>query len=703
MICAILGRRRPVRVVSIPLEIQTRVARLREEINTHNHRYYGLDTPTIADAEYDVLLRELETLEAQYPTLITPDSPTQRVGTAAPQGIAPPQGVAPVAALGQVRHEMPMRSLANAFNAHEVAAFDQRVRKQAHLAGRPIEDEITYTAEPKIDGLAVSLLYRRGRLERGATRGDGVTGEDVTANIRTIKSVPLRLAGDYPSVLEVRGEVYMPKAAFERLNAEAAQQGLRTFANPRNAAAGSLRQLNPRVTATRPLMIFCYGVGLVEGSQLAVTQSEVLTRLKVFGLRVCPEATTVTGLAAMLDYYQRLGNQRPALPYEIDGVVYKVDHLDLQQQLGFVARAPRFALAYKFPAQEATTEVLDIAFQVGRTGALTPVARLKPVLVGGAKVSNATLHNVDEIRRKDVRVGDTVIIRRAGDVIPELVTVLRERQSAASTPVELPKTCPVCGSQVVREEDEAVARCSGVLVCPAQRRETIWHFASRRAMDIEGLGGKLIDQLIRRGLVVHVDDLYRLRLQDLAGLKCMGEKSAQNMLKAIERSKETTLARLIYALGIREVGEATALQLAAYFKDLERLMQADAQTLQQVPDIGPVVARHIETFFRQAQNRQVIMGLRKAGVCWPEVTQASGKAPLFGHLYVLTGALRSMTREVAKARLEALGARVGGRVSKQTTAVIAGDQAGAKLSKAEELNIPVLGEADFLRLLDEYA
>ena len=659
-----------------------RIEALREQIRHHNYLYYVLDAPEIPDAEYDRLLRELQRLEAEYPDLVTPDSPTQRVGAE------------PVKAFGEVRHEVPMLSLDNAFSDEEVADFDRRVRERLGTDG-----PVSYAAEPKLDGLAVSILYEDGVLVRGATRGDGATGENVTQNVRTIQSVPLRLLGrGWPKRLEVRGEVIISHEGFRRLNELAEKKGHKPFANPRNAAAGSLRQLDPRITAERPLEFYCYGVGLVEGGRLPDRHSRILDKLRGWGVRLPPHVEVVKGLDGCIDYYRRMEQQRDRLPFDIDGVVFKVDRLDLQERLGFVARAPRWAIARKFPAQEELTRVLDIVVQVGRTGAITPVARLEPVFVGGVTVTSATLHNEDEIRRKDVRIGDTVIVRRAGDVIPEIVAVVKERRPRNARKFVMPKKCPVCGSDIERVEGEAVARCTGGLFCPAQRKERIKHFASRRAMDIEGLGDKLVEQLVDRGLVEDVADLYTLDQATLAGLERMGEKSATNLVAAIEKSKNTTLERFLYALGIREVGEATARVLARHFGDLEPLMKAGKEELEAIPDIGPVVAEHIVNFFHQKHNRQVIDKMRKAGVHWPKV-KTPKKQPLAGNTYVLTGALASMSREEARERLEALGARVSGSVSKKTTAVIAGDKPGSKLARAESLGIPILTEDQFLNLI----
>ncbi len=669
--------------MTVSENMRRRCAELRELINHHNHRYYVLDEPEIPDAEYDRLMRELQDIEAQHPDLVTPDSPTQRVGAA------------PAEAFGQVAHEVPMLSLGNAFSDEEVTEFDRRVRDR--LASAPVE----YAAEPKLDGLAVSLRYEAGRLTRAATRGDGTRGEDVTRNVRTIHAVPLRLIGkDYPEVLEVRGEVFMDSAGFERLNAAQRSKGEKTFANPRNAAAGSLRQLDPRVTAQRPLTMFCYGIGRVEGGALPGRHNQILQALRDWGLRVSPELAVVTGAEGCLGYYRAVAARRGRLGYEIDGVVYKVNRLDQQRDMGFVSRAPRWAIAHKFPAQEEVTRLLDVEFQVGRTGAVTPVARLEPVFVGGATVSNATLHNMDEVLRKDVRIGDSVIVRRAGDVIPEVVNVVLDRRPPEARQIELPVICPVCGSQILRLEGEAVARCSGGLYCPAQRKEAIRHFASRRAMDVEGLGDKLVDQLVEQGLVSSVADLYGLTSAQLAGLERMAEKSAANLVQALEDSKQTTLARFLYALGIREVGEATAGSLATHFGSLEPIMEADADTLQQVPDVGPVVARHVASFFAQDHNREVIQALQTAGIRWPTEAPAAQEAQaLAGQTFVITGALETMTRDEAKDRLQALGARVSGSVSGKTSYVVVGADPGSKLDKAEKLGVKILTEQALIELL----
>jgi DNA ligase (NAD+) len=661
-----------------------RAAALREQIAHHNYRYYVLDDPEISDAEFDALLRELRALEAEYPALLTLDSPTQRVGGS------------PATAFTPVRHCVPMLSLDNAFSDEEVIAFDRRVRERLGRDGA-----IDYAAEPKIDGLAISVIYENGLLARAATRGDGETGEDVTANVRTIDSVPLRLRGNAPPLLEVRGEVFMPVAGFLEMNARAAERGEKVFVNPRNAAAGSLRQLDPRITASRPLDLFFYAIGALEGGAIPERQSELAGALREWGLRTCPEAARVSGVEGCLGYYRQLGARRSDLPYQIDGVVYKVDLSADREALGFISRAPRWAIAHKFPAEEAETRVEDVEFQVGRTGALTPVARLAPVFVGGVTVSNATLHNIDELERKDVRVGDTVIVRRAGDVIPEVVRVRPERRPDGARVVELPPRCPVCGSPVLREADEAVARCSGGYACAAQRRERILHFASRRAMDIEGLGEKLVDQLVSAGLVDDPADIYELTAAELAALERMGERSAEKVLAAIERSRETTLPRFLFALGIRDVGEATALALAQHFGALEPLMAADAAAIQQVPDVGPVVAARVVAFFADPANRAIVDRLRAAGVRWPDrPAHKASLQPLSGKTFVLTGSLQALSRDEAGDRLRALGAKIAGSVSKKTDYVVAGADAGSKLRKAQELGIPVLDEAALQRVLE---
>ncbi len=652
-----------------------RAAELRVLLAYHGHRYYVLDDPEISDSEYDRLFRELVEIERTYPELCVPDSPTQRVGAA------------PSAAFRPVVHAQPMLSLGNVFSAQELAEFDRRVRDRL---GAP---EVHYVAEPKLDGLAVSIRYEDGGLVRAATRGDGVTGEDVTANVRTIRSCPLRLTGDsVPRVLEVRGEVYMPRAGFAQLNARQGERGEKLFANPRNAAAGSLRQLDPAISAQRPLRLFCYGVGEIAGGPSPASQEELLEFLERLGLPVNPDRARVAGYEGCLRYYEDLARRRAELPYEIDGVVYKVDSVAAQRMLGELSRSPRWAIAHKFPAEQAITKVCAIEVQVGRTGALTPVAVLEPVGVGGVMVSHATLHNPEELARRDVRVGDFVSVRRAGDVIPEIVAVLIERRPADAVPFRFPTECPVCGSPVVREEG-VIARCAGGLVCQAQRRQTVRHFASRRALDIEGLGDKLVEQLVDSGRVRTVADLYDLKPDELLRLERMGERSAAKIIEAIEKSRRTTLARFLYALGIPLVGEATANALARHFGDLEGLMSADEAALTRVPDVGPVVAHAISAFFSEAHNRAVIDALRAAGVTWPSVERPSGGL-LSGKTVVLTGTLAEMTREQAQAALEGLGAKVASSVSKRTDYVIAGADPGHKVARARELGVPVLGGAE---------
>jgi DNA ligase (NAD+) len=662
-----------------------RVKALREQIARHDYRYYVLDDPEVPDAEYDRLVAELKGLEAAHPELVTADSPTQRVsGSAARE-------------FGEVEHRVPMLSLDNAFTDDDIVNFDRRVRERLEFEG-----EVEYNCEPKLDGLAVGLLYEDGELKVGATRGDGLKGEDVTANLRTVKSVPLKLRGHgYPRVLEARGEVFMPVSGFERMNREAIERGEKTFVNPRNAAAGALRQLDPRITATRPLEIFFYGVGAVEGGRLPGRHSELLAVLRGWGLRTCQEIRVERGVDGLLAYYRRIGAKRAALPYQIDGVVYKVDSLAQQRDLGFVARAPRWAVAHKYPAEEEMTTVRDIEWQVGRTGALTPVARLEPVFVGGVTVSNATLHNVDELHRKDVRVGDTVIIRRAGDVIPEVVRVIAERRPAHTRVSRLPGHCPVCGSDVRRVEGEAVARCTGKLVCPAQRKESLKHFASRRAMDIEGLGDKVVDQLVDAGLVHDAADLYGLRAERLAELERMGEKSAAKLVAAIEKSRETTLPRFLFALGIPNVGEATALALAAHFGELEALQSANAEQIMEVPDVGPVVAEGVREFFDEGRNRRVIDKLLAHHVRWPPVaTGRSERQPLAGKTFVLTGTLPSLSRADAEGLIRRAGGKVTSSVTKKTDYVLAGESPGSKLEKATTLGVSVIDEAGLRKLLE---
>ncbi|NUO86404.1 MAG: NAD-dependent DNA ligase LigA [Cupriavidus sp.] len=674
----------------------SRVAWLREELDRHNYQYYVLDAPTVPDAEYDALFSELMALELEHPELQTPDSPTQRVGGE------------PLAAFDSVRHRVPMLSLNNAFADDDVLNFDRRcaqgLGRSAPAAGEAdlfsAADAVEYACELKFDGLAMSLRYEDGRLVQAATRGDGETGEDVTVNVRTIKAIPLKLRGQAPAVLEVRGEVFMFRRDFDKLNARQAEAGDKTFVNPRNAAAGSLRQLDARITARRPLSFFAYGLGELQGVERPPTHSAMLDGFAALGLPVCKDRAVVKGAQGLLDFYRDIGKRRDELPYDIDGVVYKVNALAEQERLGFVSRAPRFALAHKFPAQEMTTIVEDIEVQVGRTGAITPVARLRPVFVGGVTVTNATLHNEDEIRRKDVHVGDTVIVRRAGDVIPEVVAVVAERRPADARAFVMPTACPVCGSHIEKLEDEAIARCTGGLICAAQRKQSLLHFAQRRAMDIEGLGDKLVEQLVDQGIVRTPADLYKLGVAKLAALERMADKSAANLVAAIDKSRETTMNRFIFALGIRHVGEATAKDLAKHFGKLDALMAADEAALLEVNDVGPVVAQSIANFLAEPHNVEVIEQLRAAGVHWPESEPAArAPAPLSGKTFVLTGTLPTLSREDAKELLEAAGAKVAGSVSKKTDYVVAGAEAGSKLDKAEALGVPVLDEAGMLALL----
>ncbi len=676
--------------MEIPENIWQQAQKLRETIERHNYYYYVLDEPTVPDAEFDQLFLELQRLEQHYPELITPESPTQRVGSAS------------LKEFSQVIHRTPMLSLSNAFEEAEVISFDRRVC-QGLEAG-----EIEYAVEPKFDGLAVSLCYENGLLVTGATRGDGFTGEDVTVNLRTIKSIPLHFTDGIQGAtsLEVRGEVVMLKADFERLNQHQRDRGEKEFMNPRNAAAGSLRQLDPAITATRRLTFFAYGVGTYEGSDVPCDRhSQMMDYLASLYFLVAKERRVVSGAAGLMAYYHEIGTIRERLPYDIDGVVYKVNDLVQQERLGSVSRAPRFALAHKFPAQEAVTELLGINVQVGRTGALTPVARLEPVLVGGVTVTNATLHNEDEIGRKDVMIGDHVIVRRAGDVIPEVVAVVMQRRPSTARNFIMPDHCPVCGARAVRLPGEAATRCTGGLFCPAQRKQALLHFVSRRAMDIEGLGDKLVEQLVDHAIVKTPVDIYKLDVTLLSSLDRMAKKSADNVVKAIEKSKDTTLARFIYALGIRNVGETTAKELAYYFGNLEQLMTADEERLRQVPDIGPVVAQSIINFFSEMHNREVIEKLRATGVHWQEGVGTKRTKTIEGRVsdktFVLTGALPSLSREEVKERIELAGGKVTGSVSKKTDYVIAGDDPGSKYDKAIELGITILDEAQLLQLLQD--
>ena len=667
--------------------IRDEAARLRAELDDANYRYYVLDEPRLTDADYDRRLRRLQELEEAYPELATPDSPTQRVGAA------------PAAGFPEIQHAVPMLSLDNAFNEEELTAFVKRVADRLETDG----EGLAFCCEPKFDGAAVSLVYENGVLASGATRGDGRTGEGITSNLRTLRSIPLRLRGKaYPDLLEVRGEVVMSHAGFETLNDKAREEGGKVFANPRNAAAGSLRQLDPRITATRPLEFSAYQVARIEPDQGDAAHSALMAHLGDLGFRTSSELEVVTGAAGLIDYCRRLGERRDDLGYDIDGVVIKVDDLRLQRELGFVARAPRWAIAFKFPAQEQTTRLNDVEFQVGRTGAITPVARLEPVSVAGVTVSNATLHNADEIDRLGVMIGDTVAIRRAGDVIPQVVRVLEEERPADARAIVFPSRCPVCDSEIERIEGEVVSRCSGGLYCPAQRKEALKHFASRRALDIDGLGEKLIDQLVERDWVTTPADLFRLEAERLADLPRMARKSSENLVAALDKAKQTTLPRFIYALGIREVGEATAANLARHFGTLEALMGAEVEDLEAVDDVGPVVAAHVHTFFCQPHNRETIDDLRALGVTWAEEAVGERPQPLAGQTWVLTGTLESMTRDEGKVRLQALGAKVAGSVSKKTAAVVAGPGAGSKLEKAMQLGVEVLDEDTFLARLEAW-
>ena len=672
-----------------------RAAALRAELHHHAHLYYTLDAPQIPDAEYDRLFRELQAIEAAHPELLTPDSPTQRVGGAVLKELVP------------VRHAVPMLSIRTETDteASGATAFDARVRRELGLT--EADPPVAYVAELKFDGLAMSLRYEDGVLVRAATRGDGETGEDVTHNVRTIGQIPLRLPAGVPAVLEVRGEVYMARADFETLNERqrgkiaAGAKGEKTFVNPRNAAAGAVRQLDSGMAAQRPLSFFAYGWGeLSDPAALGGSQHAALMQLKAWGFPVAAQTTVCRGAAELVAFHRRIGEQRDALPFDIDGVVYKVNDLALQQRLGFVTREPRWAVAHKYPAQEQVTTVLAIDVQVGRTGKLTPVAKLAPVFVGGVTVTNATLHNELEARRKDVRVGDAVVVRRAGDVIPEVVSVLAERRQGEPEPFTMPACCPVCGSAAVREEGEADHRCTGGLFCAAQRKQAILHYAQRRAVDIEGLGDKLVEQLVDAGLINTLPDLYRLGFTALAALERMADKSAQNVLDALDKSRQTTLPRFLFGLGIRHVGEATAKDLARHFGSIDRIMDASVDALLQVNDVGPVVAQSIRTFFDQPHNREVVEQLRAAGVSWPEGEGAQNTPqPLLGKTFVLTGTFPNLKRDDAKAMLEAAGAKVAGSVSRKTDYVVAGEEAGSKLDKARELGVAVIDEAGMLALL----
>ena len=666
--------------------IQTQIDNLRKTLRQYEYEYHVLDNPTVPDSEYDRLFHQLKALELEHPEFLTSDSPTQRVGAK------------PLSGFSQIRHEIPMLSLDNAFSDEEFNAFVKRIEDRLIVLPKPL----TFCCEPKLDGLAVSILYVNGVLTQAATRGDGTTGEDITANIRTIRNIPLQLLTDNPPArLEVRGEVFMPHVGFERLNEYALEHGEKTFANPRNAAAGSLRQLDPNITSKRPLVLNAYGIGIAEGVELPNTHYARLQWLKSIGIPVNPEIRLCNGTNEVLDFYRDIQNKRSSLDYDIDGTVLKINDIALQNELGFISKAPRWAIAYKFPAQEELTVLNDVEFQVGRTGAITPVAKLEPVFIAGVTVSNATLHNGDEIERLNIAIGDTVVIRRAGDVIPQIIGVLHERRPDNAKPIIFPTNCPVCDSQIIRIEGEAVARCTGGLFCAAQRKEALKHFVSRKAMDIDGVGGKLIEQLVDRELIHTPADLFKLDLTTLTRLERMGAKSAENALNSLEKAKSTTLARFIFALGIREVGEATALNLANHFKTLDALKAADLEQLQQVPDVGEVVANRIFVFWREAHNVAVVEDLIAQGVHWETVEVKEASENLFkDKTVVLTGTLTQMGRNEAKTLLQQLGAKVSGSVSSKTDFVIAGDAAGSKLAKAQELNILVLTEEEFLEQLN---
>lgn len=669
------------------MTLQAKLETLRNTLRRYEYEYHVLDNPSVPDSEYDRLFHQLKALELEHPDLVTADSPTQRVGAK------------PLAGFRQIRHEMPMLSLDNAFSDEEFYAFVKRIEDRLIVLPKPL----TFCCEPKLDGLAVSILYVNGVLSQAATRGDGSRGEDITANIRTIRNVPLQLLSDNPPArLEVRGEVFMPHAGFERLNKHALELGEKTFANPRNAAAGSLRQLDPNITSKRPLVFNAYSIGIAEGINLPNTHYARLQWLKSVGIPINPEIHLCNGVQEVLAFYRDIQNKRALLGYDIDGTVLKINDIELQNELGFISKAPRWAIAYKFPAQEELTVLNDVEFQVGRTGAITPVAKLKPVFVAGVTVSNATLHNGDEIARLNLAIGDTVVVRRAGDVIPQIIGVLHERRPADAKPIIFPHNCPVCGSQIVRIEGEAVARCTGGLFCAAQRKESLKHFVSRKAMDIDGVGGKLIEQLVERELIRTPADLFKLDLTTLMQLERMGEKSAKNALNSLEQAKHTTLARFIFALGIREVGESTALNLANHFKTLEALQNADFEQLQAVPDVGEVVANRILAFWREPHNVDAVNDLIAQGIHWDAVeTKEAGDNPFKGKIVVLTGTLSQMGRNEAKALLQEMGAKVSGSVSAKTDFVIAGDAAGSKLTKAQELGITVLSEDEFLALVQK--
>ena len=670
-------------------QAKQKIELLSAQIEDFNYQYYVLDSPTIPDSEYDRLMRELTHLEKQFPALIKSESPSQKVGGEPAKGFS------------QIAHQTPMLSLDNVFSLEEFHNFNKRIKERLDKENVEV-DQLQFVGEPKLDGLAISIVYKEGVLVHAATRGDGKVGEDVTHNIRTIASIPLKLRGDFPAMLDVRGEVFMPKKVFDQLNQQAIEQSEKAFANPRNAAAGSLRQLDPRITAKRKLAVYFYAVGSASENSLASYHLERLEQLKSWGLPICPEIKLLQGINQCSDYFDWVLENRNQLSYEIDGVVFKVDSINLQQQLGFIAKAPRWAIAHKFPAEEEITKLLAVDFQVGRTGAITPVARLEPVFVGGVNVSNATLHNMDEIERLGIMLGDTVIIRRAGDVIPQIVSVVLDRRPADAKPITRPVDCPICHSPVEKEAEQAIYRCSGGLVCSAQRTQSMIHFASRKAMDIDGLGDKLIEVMCEKNMVKTLSDIYRVSVEQLAELDRMGEKSASNVINAINKSKQTTLAKFLFGLGIREVGEVTALNLANELKDIWSIAEADTNRLEAIKDVGPIVARHIVAFFSNQENIKVINELLELGVSWPAVESPNEELmPLIGQTWVLTGTLNEMKRNDAKQRLIELGAKVSGSVSKKTTKVVAGESSGSKLTKAQELGVDVIDEATFIEFLSQ--
>ncbi len=667
--------------------IKKKVEKLRNQINHHNYCYHALDNPEISDSEFDQLMRDLQSLESHYPNLITSDSPTQRVGSA------------PISKFKTVRHGLPMLSLENSFTLEELNDFHKRNLDRLSQAN---SSKLTYAAEPKLDGVAVSLIYENGSLIRAATRGDGTTGEDVTHNIRTIKSIPLKLIGNnFPSIIEIRGEIFMPITGFNAYNELAKISGEKVFANPRNAAAGSIRQLDPRLTAQRPLDMYAYAIGVTNSDTLPINHSEIINLIQSWGIKVCPDRQVLKNINECHEYFKKISKQRENLGYEIDGVVFKVNNLSLQKKIGYVSRAPRWAIAHKFPAQEEITKVENIKFQIGRTGAVTPVAKLKPVFVGGVTVSNATLHNIEELNRKDVRVNDSVVIRRAGDVIPEVVKVLLKKRPKGTVPIKLPDVCPVCGSVIEQIIGETVVRCTGSLICSAQIGESLKHFVSRRAFDIEGFGAKIIEQLVASGRLKAPDDIFTLKKDELIAFDRMGDKSAENLINSINASKSITLAKFLYALGIREVGEATSNNIAMHFGRMSKIISATEEDLQNIPDVGPIVASRVVSFFYEKKNLSLINRLQDNGVIWSETDPIAYKinGPLQGLTFVLTGSLPTLTREDAKKIIHNSGGKVSNSLSKKTDYLIAGEKAGTKLSKAKKLDINILTEEDFMNLI----